>query len=132
VNHSIISLLNKQGQLHLTSLLPSPVLCSTCQLAKNHRLPYTRNEHRSSKVLDLIHCDIWGPSPVKSNLGFAYYVLFVDDYSCFTWLYPMKLKSEFFNIFLRFQKFVENQHSARIKIFQSDCGAEFTSKRFQA
>jgi hypothetical protein len=25
VNHSIISLLNKQGQLHLTSLLPSPV-----------------------------------------------------------------------------------------------------------
>ncbi len=46
VNHSIISLLNKQGQLHLTSLLPSPMLCSTCQLAKSHRLPYTRNEHR--------------------------------------------------------------------------------------
>jgi hypothetical protein len=83
-------------------------------------------------VLDLIHCDIWGPSPVKSNLGFAYYVLFVDDYSRFTWLYPMKLKYEFFNIFLRFQKFVENQHSTRIKIFQSDCGAEFTSNCFQA
>ena len=132
VNHSIISLLNKQGQVHLTSLLPSPVLFSTCQLAKGHHLPYTRNEHRLSKVLDLIHCDIWGPSPVKSNLGFAYYVLFVDDYSRFTWLYLMKLKSEFFNIFLRFQKFVENQHSARIKIFQSDCGAEFTSNRFQA
>ena len=44
VNHSISSLLNKQGQFHLTSLLPSPMLCS--QLAKSHCLPYTRNEHR--------------------------------------------------------------------------------------
>ena len=58
VNHSILALLNKKGQLHLTSLLPSPKLCDTCQLAKNHRLPYTCNEHKSSNVLDLIHCDI--------------------------------------------------------------------------
>ena len=45
VNHFIISFLNKKGQLHLTSLLPTPTLCSTCQIAKNHRLPYSRNEH---------------------------------------------------------------------------------------
>ena len=57
---------------------------------------------------------------------------FDDEYSCFTWLYPLKLKSGFFNTFLQFQKFVENQHSARIKIFQSDGGAEFTSNYFKA
>jgi transposase InsO family protein len=131
VNHSIISFLNKKGQLYLTSLLPSPTLCETCQLAKSHRLPYSRNEHRSSNVLDLIHCDLWGPSPVKSNLGFDYYVLFIDDYSRFTWLYPLKFKSDFFATFIRFQKFVENQHSARIKNFQSDGGTEFTCNRFQ-
>ena len=34
VNHSIISLLNKKGQLYLTSLLPSPKLCDTCNLQK--------------------------------------------------------------------------------------------------
>jgi len=86
VNHYILALLNKKGQLHLTSLLSSPKLCDTCQLAKNHRLPDTRNEHKSLNVLDLIHCDIWGPSLVKSNLGHNYYVLFIDDYSRFTWL----------------------------------------------
>ena len=58
VNYSVISFLNKKGHLSLTSLLSSPSLCSTCQLAKNHRLPYSRNEHRSSHVLDLIHCDL--------------------------------------------------------------------------
>lgn len=131
VNHSVISFLNRKGHLSLTSLLPSPSLCNTCQLAKSHRLPYSRNEHRSSHVLDLIHCDLWGPSPVKSNSGFLYYVIFIDDYSRFTWFYPLKFKSDFFDIFLQFQKFVENQYSSRIKVFQSDGGTEFTSTCFK-
>ena len=131
VNHSILALLNKKGQLHLTSLLPSPKLCDTCQLAKNHRLPYTRNEHKSSHMLDLIHCDIWGPSPMKSNLGHNYYVLFIDDYSRFTWLYPLKLKSDFYDTFIQFQTFVENQYCSRINFFQSDGDAEFTSNCFK-
>ena len=44
----------------------------------------------------------------------------------------MKLKSEFYDIYIHFQNLVENQHSTRIKIFQSDGGAEFTSNRFKA
>ena len=58
VNHFVIFFLNKKRQFYLTALLSSPKLCDTCQLAKNHRLFYSRNEHRSSSVLDLIHCDI--------------------------------------------------------------------------
>ena len=65
-------------------------------------------------------------------MGFVYYVLFINDYSHFTLLYPLKLKSDFYDTFIHFQKFVENQHSARIKIFQSDGGAEFTSNYFKA
>ena len=41
VNCSILSLLNKKGQLFLTSLLPNPSFCSTCQFAKSHRLPFS-------------------------------------------------------------------------------------------
>lgn len=43
----------------------------------------------------------------------------------------MKLKSDFFDIFIQFQKLVKNQHSTKIKIFQSDGGAEFKSNHFQ-
>ena len=64
VNYFVISFLNKKEQISLPSLLPSHALCSTYQIAKNHCLPYSRTEHQSSKVLDLIHCDLWGPSPV--------------------------------------------------------------------
>ena len=35
VNYSVISFLNKKCHLSLTSLLPSPSLCSTYQLAKS-------------------------------------------------------------------------------------------------
>ena len=65
-------------------------------------------------------------------MGFTCYALFIDDYYRFTWLYPLKLKSDFFNTFLKFQKFIENQHSARIKNFQSDGGTKFTSNCFKA
>ena len=34
-------------------------------------------------------------------------------------------------IFLQFQKFVENQYSSRIKVFQSNGGTEFTSTCFK-
>jgi len=131
MTHSIISLLNKKRQLCVTSLLLTPTICSSCQLIKNHRLPFHQNDKQASHVLDLIHCDLWGSSPVSSNLGYKYYVIFVDDHSRFTWLYPLKFKSDFFRIFIQFQKFVETQFSLKIKAFQSNEGTEFTNHQFR-
>ena len=82
-------------------------------------------------MLDLIHCDLWGSSLVKSNSDFLYYVIFIDDYSQFTWLYLLKFKYDFYDIFLQFQKLVENQYCACIKVFQSDGGADFTNICFK-
>src|SRR3954467_14075402 len=66
VSHNVISLLNKNHHLCVTSLLSNPSLCSSCQIAKSKRLPFTLNIERASNVLDLIHCDLWGPSPICS------------------------------------------------------------------
>jgi len=103
VSHSIISLLNKKRQLCVTFLLPILTIYSSCQLAKSHRLAFQHNDKRASHVLDFIHCDLWGPSPISSNLGCKYYVIFVDDHSRFTWLYPLKFKSDFFAFFFNFR-----------------------------
>ena len=59
------------------------------------------------KPLLKIHCDLWGPAPVESSQHMKYYVIFVDDHSRYTWIYPLKKKSEFFEVFLKFQKMVE-------------------------
>lgn len=129
VNFSIIELLNKLGHLSVTSVLPTPRICSPCQLAKSKRLSFDLNEKRASTVLQLVHCDLWGHAPVRSFDGFLYYVIFVDDFSRFTWLYPLRAKSDFYDVLVQFHAFVCNQFSCTIKSFQSDGGTEFTNAR---
>ena len=55
VSHDVISSLNKMGCLSVTSVLPTPTLCSSCQLSKSKRLPFDLNLKRSLNVLDLIN-----------------------------------------------------------------------------
>lgn len=80
-------------------------------------------------MLDLIHCDLWGLAPIISTSGYSYYVIFVDDFSCFTWFYPLKAKSDFHTILDAFLKLVQTQFSCKVKEFQSDGGIEFTNHR---
>ena len=120
VRNKAIVLSNKETQL----------LCDACQLGKSCRLPFLASESVSNKPLERVHCDLWGPSLVMSSQGFRYYVIFVDNYSRFTWFYPLKLKSEFYSVFVRFQKMVENLFQLKILKFQSDGGGEFVNHAF--
>lgn len=101
--------------------------CVSCKLGKSHKLPIKDVEHTFNSPLDLIHIDVW-KSPIQSNLGFVYYVCFVDDFSRFTWIYPMKHKDEVSNNFMNFQNLVENLFDRKIKRVQSDGGREFDNK----
>lgn len=76
------------------SINESEFFCDDCQLGKSHLLPFTLSSSHSTQPLELIHTDIRGPFPVVSACGFKYYVLFLDDYSRFTWLFPLKQKSD--------------------------------------
>ena len=129
---TIISILNKQGSMSLTSILPNPSLCVSCQKAKSHKLPFQTSDSRFETILGLIHCDLWGSAPITSISGYRYYVIFIDDHSRFTWFYPLKHKTNFYQTFINFQSLVENQFSTKIRIFQSDGGREFISKNLHS
>jgi len=64
-----------------------------------HRRAFGVGTHRSNKVLEYIHSDMWGPSPTPSHSGKLYYVLFIDDYSRFVWVYFLHNKSNVFATF---------------------------------
>jgi hypothetical protein len=74
--------------------------------------------------------DVW-TLPIPSTSGCRYYELFVDDYSRFTWLYPILSKAEVFQCFVKFKLLVENLFTAKIKQLQYDNGGEYTSKQFK-
>src|SRR5206468_4592975 len=81
--------------------------------------------------LYLIHCDIWGPSPEPSLTGDKYFILFLDDYSRFLWIYPLKYKSDSLKYFKLFKTTHENLLSTSIKYFQSDGALELSKGDFK-
>ena len=118
---------DKLGILFITSLLPKPIICTPFQLAKSQRLSFNNNTSRSFHPLDLVHCDLWGPALICSKDGYCYYVVFIDDYSRFTWFYPLKIKTGFYTVLPIFINLVQTQCSSKIKIFQSDGGTEIVN-----
>ena len=104
-------------------------ICDSCQLGKSKRLSFSASHRQTSKPLYLIHTDIW-TSSVISVSGYKYYVVFVDDFSRYTWIYPLHTKSDVYACFIKFKIPVEKQFSHPIKQLQSDGGGEFTSNHF--
>ncbi|TXG60738.1 hypothetical protein EZV62_012101 [Acer yangbiense] len=60
-----------------------------------------------------------------SNEGYRYYIVFIDAYTRYSWMYPLHLKSEALSVFIKFQKLVELQFERKIKTIQADMGGEY-------
>ena len=68
--------------LSLKSSITLPDFCDACQYGKLHQLSFYSTGIKTSVPLELIHTDLWGPSPMPSFLhGYRYYISFVDDYT---------------------------------------------------
>jgi histone deacetylase 1/2 len=99
-------------------------VCGACQQAKSHQLPYPISTSVSTKPLELVFSDVWGPA-IDSVGKYKYYVNFIDDFSKHTWIYFMKYKSEVFQKFRDFQNQVERLFDGKIIAVQSDWGGEY-------
>jgi transposase InsO family protein len=106
------------------------VFCDSCQLGKSKRLPFSASTRISIAPLELIHTDLW-TSPIPSISGCKYYIIFVDDFTRYLWLYPLHHKYEAYETFAKFKILVETQFCCKIKQLQSDGGGEYTSLWFQ-
>ena len=65
-------------------------------------------------------------------LDHRFYVIFVDDFTHFTWLFLLKRKSDVFQVFLHFYSLVETQFSTKIKTLRSDGRGEFVNANFKS
>ena len=81
--------------------------------------------NRYGDILELIHTDICGPFPTPSWNEQQYFITFINDYSCYDYLYLIHKKSQSLDVFKNFKAEVENQLSKKIKVVKSDCGGEY-------
>ncbi|KAF5199311.1 Retrovirus-related pol polyprotein from transposon tnt 1-94 [Thalictrum thalictroides] len=71
-------------------------------------------------------------SPVLSVSGYRYYVLFTDDFTRYTWIFPMRNKNEVLTHFQTFLDRVRNIFNSTTHYFQSDGGGEYVNNLFTA
>jgi transposase InsO family protein len=79
----------------------------------------------STRILELLHMDLFGPPSHESLGGKKYCLVIVDDYSRYTWVYFFKLKSETQQTVIDFTNQVQRQHDKTILAIRSDNGTEF-------
>ena len=96
---------------------------------KHIKLPFHKSLTQSTKPFEIIHSDVW-ISPVHNLSGCRYYVLFLDDFSHYLWVYLLRMKSDVFSKFLHFSAYVRNQFKTSIKTFQCDNGGEYATLIF--
>lgn len=89
--------------------------CDACKLGKLHQMSFHSVVHLATAPFQIIHADVWGPSSTLSMDGYRYYLVIVDDYTRYTWIFPLKLKSEVASVMCQFISFVERQFSTKIK-----------------
>ena len=106
--------------------------CNSCEYAKTTCKPIGKlhDPPRHEKLGDKIHTDLWGPSLVQMSEHSWYYASFTDDYTRFTNLYLLKLKSDTFDSYLSYEVWLSTQHDMKIKCLQSDRGGEYMSEEF--
>ena len=115
--------------------------CAAGKLSRENRR-LTRL-HPATEALEVIHTDISGPY-ASSTKGNRWLIIFVDEFTRFTTMFPMKQKSDALSCFKIFQTYIENDrktvikninmsHTARDQIMrlQSDGGGEYKSTAFE-
>ena len=107
----------------LPHILSTNGVCEGCVLGKHHREMFDKGKSwRDKEPLQLIHSDICGPLETPSLSHAVYFLTFIDDFTCKTWVYFLKYKSETFFKFLLFKSLVENESGKKIKTLRNDNG----------
>ena len=133
VNHEDLQRMVEKGMVTGINLDLSskPEFCETCIKAKATRKPFPKESETEYKAYgDKVVADVWGPSPVRSIGGSRYFLLFQDRFSHEERIYFLKLKSEVFDYYQKYEAWLTVQRHGRIGIFGSDRGGEFMSNKF--
>lgn len=114
----------------VTGLNPEPKrigFCDTCVLGKQCREPFDGSRQRAARPLERVHSDVCGPIDPPAWDGSRYFVSFIDDFTHFAVIYPIKKKSEVFECFKEYEAMATTHFEKKISKLTVDQGREYCS-----
>lgn len=132
LNSGDLQFLKRNEMVHgLPKLTGDKLECPTCIKAKQTKEPFPKKCNKSTtEVLDMIHTDLCGPMRVESARKKLYFATFIDDYSRKVWVYFIRNKNEYLDVFKEFKNKVELASGRKIKCLRSDNAGELVGKEF--
>jgi transposase InsO family protein len=85
----------------------------------------------TTRSLETLHIDLFGPIAYISIGGNKYGLVIVDDYSRFTWVFFLQDKSKTQEVLKKFLKRAQNEFDAKVKKIRSDNGTEFKNTQVE-
>jgi hypothetical protein len=87
---------------------------------------------RAAAPLERVHSDICGPMRTASHGKARYFMVVVDDFTRYGWVYFLQRKDEAVVAFGDWLKLVTAASGLAVKVLRSDNGGEYIGKQFQA
>lgn len=103
--HALQTIIRKLHLHHISN--QSLQLCDTCQCGKLHQFHFPVTETKSRSSLELLHTELWGPASECSMDSYKYFISFVNDFTKYSWIFPLTLKSEALDTFKHFKTLLE-------------------------
>jgi hypothetical protein len=92
---------------------------------------HAKNIMTTTRPLEMLHMDLFGPIAYISIRGNKYSPVIVDNYSRFTWVFFLHDKSETQKVLKKFLKRAQNEFDAKVKKIRSDNGSEFKNTQVE-
>ncbi|GJU75709.1 retrovirus-related pol polyprotein from transposon TNT 1-94 [Tanacetum coccineum] len=125
----IQSLASKELVRNLPKLKFDQHFCDACKIGKQaHASHKAKNMVSTTRCLELLHMDLFGPSAVRSYGGNRYTLVIVDDYFRYTWTRFLGNKTKAFEEFEIFSKMIQNKSGCSIVSIRMDHGLEFDNE----
>ena len=86
--------------------------------------------NRNSNVHELVHLNVYELSYVLTRGGKRYFIIFINDFSRFTYMCLMRNKDESFDMFKCYKIEIENQKDVKVMILRSDRGGKYFPNDF--
>lgn len=97
---------------------------------KHIRLPFFTSNSITYFPFQILHCDLW-KLPLESFSRHKYYLVLLDDFTHYTWKFPLRSKSDVFSTIRHLYSLILNQFHMFIQCIQCDNGREFDNNNLR-